>query len=88
MKGKEIDWKDRVLQMTDGNNHHLQELGKRVNIEITDYDIGGEGYWCRGICVKVNGVDIGGNFNSGIEIMGGVLKHLGYEVDIESNYDI
>ena len=94
MKGKEIDWKDRVLQMTDGNNHHLQDLADelvskpKVKVEITEYDILGDRTWYRGVCVKVNGDDLGKDLSNPITMVEAILKHLGYEVDIESNYDV
>ena len=94
MKGREIDWKDRVLQITDGDNHHIQELADKlvskpkVKVEITEYDILGSEAWCRGVAVRVNGQDLGKDLSNPITMVEAILKHLGYDVEINNEYDI
>lgn len=94
MKGREIDWKDRVLQMTDGDNHHIQELADKlvskpkVKVEITEYDILGDRTWCKGVAVKVNGVDFGKDLSNPVKMVEAILKHLGYDVEIKNEYDV
>lgn len=94
MKGKEIDWKDRVLRITDGDNHHIQDLADKlvskpkVKIDITEYDILGSGAWCRGVTVKVNGEDLGKDLSNPITMVEAILNKLGYDVEINNEYDI
>ena len=94
MKGREIDWKDRVLQITDGDNHHIQELADKLvskpklKVEITEYDILGDRTWCRGVAVRVNGKDLGKDLSNPINMVEAILKHLGYDVEIKNEYDV